>query len=303
MYDFIGDIHGYADKLEALLKKMGYSLKNGAYAHPERKVLFVGDYIDRGAQIKETLRIVRSMVDSGNAIAIMGNHEYNAICFHFPETKAGHLRKHSIQNILQHIETLKQYQNMQSDYNEAIDWFKTLPLFYETTEFRAVHACWDQNHINLIKGKLINDRLTDELIYEAAIKNTQFHIAIEETLKGKEIKMPDGLHFIDKGGEYRTEMRIKWWEDPYRTNYRAFSVEPLHHLPETPVDVSLIRNPGFYGENEPPVFFGHYWLKGNPTLYKNNICCIDYSVAKEGYLTAYRFDGEKVLDNAKLVYV
>jgi hypothetical protein len=115
--------------------------------------------------------------------------------------------------------------------------------------------------------------------------------------------MPDGLHFIDKGGEYRTEMRIKWWEDPYRTNYRAFSVEPLHHLPETPVDVSLIRNPGFYGENEPPVFFGHYWLKGNPTLYKNNICCIDYSVAKEGYLTAYRFDGEKVLDNAKLVYV
>jgi hypothetical protein len=53
MYDFIGDIHGYADKLEALLKKMGYSLKNGAYAHPERKVLFVGDYIDRGAKLKK----------------------------------------------------------------------------------------------------------------------------------------------------------------------------------------------------------------------------------------------------------
>lgn len=63
----------------------------------------MGDYIDRGAQIKETLYIVRSMVDSGNAIALVGNHEYNAICFHFPETNAGHLRKHSIQNILQHI--------------------------------------------------------------------------------------------------------------------------------------------------------------------------------------------------------
>jgi len=80
MYDFIGDIHGYADRLEALLKKMGYSMKNGVYAHPERKVLFVGDYIDRWAQIKETLQIVRSMVDRGNAT-----------CFHFPETGAGHL--------------------------------------------------------------------------------------------------------------------------------------------------------------------------------------------------------------------
>lgn len=75
---------------------MGYSLKNGVYAHPERKVLFVGDSIDRGAKIKETLHIVRSMVDNGNAIAIMGNHEYNAIRFHFPESNAGHLRKHSI---------------------------------------------------------------------------------------------------------------------------------------------------------------------------------------------------------------
>ena len=82
MTDLIGDIHGHADKLEKLLLKLGYKKSNGVYAHPKRKVLFVGDYIDRGPKIRETLEIVKSMVDSNNAIALMGNHEYNAICCH-----------------------------------------------------------------------------------------------------------------------------------------------------------------------------------------------------------------------------
>ena len=63
--DLIGDIHGHADELEALLKKLGYAVKNGSYAHPERTVLFVGDYIDRGPKIRETLDLVRRMVEAG----------------------------------------------------------------------------------------------------------------------------------------------------------------------------------------------------------------------------------------------
>ena len=113
--DFIGDIHGHADKLEEILLKLGYEKNKGVFAHPERKVLFVGDYIDRGPKIKETLQIVKSMVDSNNAIALMGNHEYNALCFHFQETEGGHLRKHLIKNIIQHYETLKQFQNKQRE--------------------------------------------------------------------------------------------------------------------------------------------------------------------------------------------
>ena len=49
--DFIGDIHGHADKLQELLTKLGYSYINGVYSHHQRKALFVGDYIDRGPQI------------------------------------------------------------------------------------------------------------------------------------------------------------------------------------------------------------------------------------------------------------
>jgi len=303
MHDLIGDIHGHADKLEALLQKLGYSLSNGIYTHTGRKVVFVGDYIDRGPKIRDTLRIVRSMVEAGSAIALMGNHEYNALCFHFQERKGGHLRKHLIKNILQHYETLRQFQNKQHEYEDYIDWCKSLPLFYETDSFRAVHACWDSHHIQLLRNTLVDNRLTDELIHESVKSGTPFYEAINDTLKGKEIKMPPGIHFTDKDGENRTDIRIKWWEDPLKSTYKNISVIPLDALPDTHIDTSKLPDTRFYSTSEMPVFFGHYWLKGTPTLYRDNVCCIDYSVAKGGSLVAYRMDGESKLDAGRLVWV
>ncbi len=33
-YDIIGDIHGYADKLTSLLRKLGYRSRSGVWRHP-----------------------------------------------------------------------------------------------------------------------------------------------------------------------------------------------------------------------------------------------------------------------------
>ncbi len=74
MYDIIGDIHGHAEALKELLIKLAYQSIRGVWQHPERKVIFVGDYIDRGPAIRETLQIVRTMADNEKAIALMGNH-------------------------------------------------------------------------------------------------------------------------------------------------------------------------------------------------------------------------------------
>ena len=82
MYDLIGDIHGHADALQQLLKKLGYSRQKGVYRHPDRQAIFLGDFIDRGPRIWETLEIVRPMIDSGAALAVMGNHELNLLAFH-----------------------------------------------------------------------------------------------------------------------------------------------------------------------------------------------------------------------------
>jgi predicted MPP superfamily phosphohydrolase len=81
MFDIIGDIHGHAAELKSLLTRMDYKEQNGVWQHPSRKAIFVGDLIDRGPAIREVLHIVRNMIDHDQALAVMGNHEYNAIAY------------------------------------------------------------------------------------------------------------------------------------------------------------------------------------------------------------------------------
>ena len=154
-----------------------------------------------------------------------------------------------------------------------------------------------------LKQTLVNDRLTDELIYQSVKKGTVLNEAIEQTLKGKEMQMPEGISFNDKDGTKRTEIRIKWWENPSQMTYKSISVEPLENLPDQPIELSELKSTDFYDDRDKKVFFGHYWLKGEPSLYRDNICCLDYSVAKGGKLVAYRLDGENKLDKKNLVYV
>jgi hypothetical protein len=73
MYDLIGDIHGHADELRALLDYLGYRPDAAGIMRHEggRQVIFLGDYVDRGPKIRETLQLVRSMVDGGAALALL----------------------------------------------------------------------------------------------------------------------------------------------------------------------------------------------------------------------------------------
>lgn len=71
-YDLVGDIHGHADALHRLLRQLEYAEFEGVLRHPERQMIFVGDFIDRGPQQGEVLRIARSMCEAGTARAVMG---------------------------------------------------------------------------------------------------------------------------------------------------------------------------------------------------------------------------------------
>ncbi|MBW4600758.1 MAG: polynucleotide kinase-phosphatase [Calothrix sp. FI2-JRJ7] len=78
-FDIIGDIHGCCDELELLLEKLGYH-KGEYYYHPEgRKAVFLGDLVDRGARILDTVNLVRNMVNSGTALCVPGNHEHKLL--------------------------------------------------------------------------------------------------------------------------------------------------------------------------------------------------------------------------------
>ncbi len=306
MYDLIGDIHGYASELKLLLKKLGYELSNNAYQHPDgRIVIFIGDYIDRGPKIREVLQIVKAMTDQGNAIALMGNHEYNALAYSTKDSNGEHLRKHSEKNNHQHQETIKQFEDYQEEWEEYKRWFYTLPLFIDKQVLRAVHACWNSDHI-----KWLSDRnfytMTKELLFDSSVKGSEAHEVINDTLKGKEINIPEEHKWQDKQNHWRTENRYKWWMDPKTSTYEYCIFDCPQSLKDNKVteDIKI----AVYPKDAPPVFFGHYWLEDEyPVIQKDNVICLDYSVASGkvecAKLVAYRFNGETKLDKNNFVYV
>ena len=75
--DIIGDIHGEISALENLLQHLGYG---DAGEHPEgRKLVFVGDLVDRGENSWAVYKRVQACIESGNAYCILGNHELNLL--------------------------------------------------------------------------------------------------------------------------------------------------------------------------------------------------------------------------------
>ncbi|HVV18790.1 MAG TPA: polynucleotide kinase-phosphatase [Pseudonocardiaceae bacterium] len=80
-FDVIGDVHGCRAELETMLAKLGYTIARDDSgravdaAHPQRRVVFLGDLVDRGPDTPGVLRLVMGMVEAGHALAVCGNHE------------------------------------------------------------------------------------------------------------------------------------------------------------------------------------------------------------------------------------
>jgi protein phosphatase len=76
-FDLIGDVHGCCTELEELLAMLGYEHdRAGLWAHPAgRRAIFLGDLVDRGPRIVDTLRTVMAMTAAGQALCVPGNHD------------------------------------------------------------------------------------------------------------------------------------------------------------------------------------------------------------------------------------
>ena len=89
-FDIFGDLHGCAAELRLLLTQLGWE----RFVLPDqpspwgdecwrhllgRKAIFLGDLVDRGPQVMDTVRIVRNMVSAGNALCVAGNHDVKLV--------------------------------------------------------------------------------------------------------------------------------------------------------------------------------------------------------------------------------
>lgn len=302
-YDIIGDVHGHYDKLVALLKTLGYRETMRAWRHPDRTAIFIGDLIDCGPRQVETVKLVRGMVDTGAAMAIMGNHEFNAIAWATvdPAHPGKRLRRHDRPgNREQHQAFLNEVEG-RPIHNEIIQWFKMLPLWLDLGVIRVVHACWSDEDMDALRPHLGKGAtLTDELIVRANRKGRREFEAVEALCKGPEVDLPPGISFKDKDGKARRNVRVRWWEEQ-PISFRRAALAPSEVVARVPDDpIPTDRRISAY--SGPPVFFGHYWLTQRPAPMTPKIACVDYGAGGDGHLVAYRWEGEAELRATHFVW-
>ena len=300
--DIIGDVHGQYEKLTGLLERLGYRESLGVWRHATRTALFVGDLIDRGRGQLVTVKLVRSMVDAGAALCVLGNHEFNAVAWvtEDPAAPGAYLRPHTPGNHHQHRAFLQEVAGTPA-HAEIIAWFMTLPLWLDLSSLRVIHACWHPPSMAVLAPYLgAGNTLTDELIRLANRRGHPAFEAVEVLLKGPEVTLPDGMSFSDKEGKLRHEVRLRWWIDDLRSYEEAAIVMPGDgaKLPDGP----LPEKARSYAYRGPPVIFGHYWFKEPPRVISSKFACVDFSAAAAGPLVAYRWDGESQLSDDKLAW-
>ncbi len=307
-YDLIGDIHGCAQSLEKLLKLMGYTHTNGCYRHPVRKVIFLGDIVDRGPRIREALHIVRDMVDGKQAEIVLGNHEYNAMCY-CTQGRDGSgrtfLREHNARHHRLIRETLEQFSEYPREWQDFLSWFHQIPLFLEKEHFRVVHACWDAQSIERFKTMSKSHCIDEDFLHESAQPGTFAYRLVDKLTRGTALELPNGETILGRDGLARHMFRTKFWSDrPQTYSDVVFQPDPLPeymaHRELTAIEKQQLLS---YPSSEPPVFVGHYWMDGEPKPITSNVACLDYSAVKYGKLVAYRMDDEDELCADKFIWV
>ncbi|MBV2204884.1 MAG: metallophosphoesterase [Pseudomonas sp.] len=307
-YDLIGDVHGCAHALGRLLDGLGYRLQGSVWRHPRRQAIFLGDIIDRGPHIREALHLVHDMVDHQQAHCIMGNHEFNALGWYMrapPGSGREFVRDRSprFARLLQ--ETFQQFEHHAAEWQAFRDWFYELPLYLETERFRAVHACWDADVIARLQPFLNQGRINPALLREAGLPGSFICQALDRLLRGTDMPLPHGMTLTSEEGFVRTFFRTKFWEENPQT-YGDVVFQPgglPEHAARLPLSPQQKSRLFLYGPDEPLLFVGHYWRRGQPGPLRDNLACLDYSAVKKGKLVAYRLDQETRLDPAKFAWV
>ena len=117
----VGDIHGCYDELCLLLDKI-YDHAGG----DPRKIIFVGDYVDRGPNSKEVVEQVRRMQQRGDGIALMGNHEDMILAGEF----------------MYAAQTIVSFGGFRGHYipEDVLNWMRSLPKYYEDDTIIVAHA-------------------------------------------------------------------------------------------------------------------------------------------------------------------
>ena len=201
--DIIGDIHGEISALESLLGHLGYD-ETGS--HPEgRKMVFVGDLVDRGENSWAVYKKVRSFIETDKAYCILGNHELNLLITDKdfddgrPKVKPGNEWFHGLVELVNKDDpTSIQPQFLlrtKEERAELQNFLRPLPLVIEAPGLRIVHSCWNDKAIQALK----TDPRDPEVIHDHYEKLCRYKIGhkVQDHLTKFPEENPDNLRIVD----------------------------------------------------------------------------------------------------------
>jgi len=303
--DVVGDVHGQIDALQDLLRRLDYAPDG---AHPEgRRLVFVGDLVDRGPDSPGVVELVMNMVESGHAQCVMGNHELNIArgskkldngWYFEPEGGPGSLQAGATDSQRQAI----------------FEFFNDLPLALEREDLRVVHACWhdpsisqlnalpetgasvgghyrafrDETNVSLEKSGVMTQYREEQSRYDDLVRfgnsDPDTHWPEAKLLTGyaqvnEARQMGNPISVVTSGeeraaqrtypagGKFRFVNRVAWWD-----NYEDEQAVIIGHYWRL-YDFNIVERPR---STEIDVFKGagpDQWLGA-----RNNVYCADFSV-------------------------
>ena len=293
--DIVGDVHGEIDALEALLAALGYAADG---RHPGgRRLVFLGDLVDRGPDSPGVLNKVQDLVVAGRAHCLLGNHELNLL---------RDVQKHGNDWWVNPGKPAEHPARPldPTDKPRFISFLQSLPVVLEREDLRVVHACWHEAAVASLRAAR-RDALTLFVGQQARLRDEWSRTGLwdrfvdEWRTHGRRLSqrhpapefLPamatvDSRNQMDNpvavltsgaerpaaapvwaGGRWRMVERVTWWDD---------------YADDVPVVIGhywrrySAAGKALMDEHGPDVFAGvapHHWMGRN-----NNVYCVDFSV-------------------------
>ena len=295
--DIVGDIHGELSALISLLEKLGYDDK-GMHAE-RRKLVFVGDLIDRGPDSPGVLRVVKRLVEAGNAQCLTGNHELNAVRDQKDHNRSGEGWWYGRDE--------DGYDSVIVDEDEKersfLPFLRSLPGALEREDLRVIHACWHDPSVEKLRqaprvidafneeeralrpkleamGENLRTKWRERGLTPKILKNPEHKVEFfpelaefdEANQMGNAVKVAtSGMELVAgesffASGKWRMVRRVPWWDD-----YSGPPVVVGHYWRRYFSDLlplAELREADVFGEIPPE----------QPLGSKRRVMCIDYSV-------------------------
>ena len=259
--DIVGDVHGELAALNTLLARLGYDSADPHAAG--RRLVFLGDLCDRGPDSPGVFERVRRIVDSGNGLCILGNHELNLLRlstkqgngWFFPEAE-DHDRKRGQFAACRRLP--------QSKRAALLAFMRGLPLALEREDLRIVHACWHSASIEALRREPAADVLR---VYNDS--ETRFFDSLKGTRLGARAEaeeVPFDAVAADRSQQPPAAPNLARRDETYQNS------NPVRAITSGPERVSaapffstgkwrLLERVRWWEEyaEEVPVVFGHDW--------------------------------------------